>query len=430
MISFKLLYRLWLRLRRLSCTSRFYTLTVNADTIAVAKHEQLCFARSGGRRYTKPIPTGSTTRNSPLRHYTDALHKSRLLNVEEKPFKRITKRLLTPNSLISVPITLPPTPPPDASAADEAAAAHEVGKQRQLEERRQWREDVLLDFAAFESSIVRMQFLFTSNAKERERYATKKLKIQATAQAVRENTTELRVQLEEVQKTLALRKTYDELAEKITNNRLLRPREDQHANLEKLNAEIADLERESRDYAQTWSERRQQFGRIIEEGMQLRRLIRDEKEEVERREGMEDREEGEDGEAASQRGRSSGVGTPRLDAGGATPLHASHDREPSTGRLSVEKQHRPRSKSPLGRLQSVREEEQAETGDAEDVNMTEDGEVAEAEAEAEAEVETAAQDEGLAATPPEGLVAEVQAEGEQADSQNRDRGTGDSMDTT
>lgn len=283
---------------------------------------------------------------------------------------------------------------------------------------------MLLDFAAFESSIVRIQFLLTSNARERERYAAEKLKIQATAQAVRENTTELRVQLEEVQRTLALRKTYDELAEKITNNRLLRPREDQHANLEKLNAEIADLERESRDYAQTWSERRQQFGRIIEEGMQLRRLIRDEKEEVERREGMEEREDGEDGEAVSQRGRSSGVGTPRLDAGGATPLHASQDRDPSTSGLGVEKQHTSRSKSPLRRLPSTREEEKTETGDGEDVNMTEDGEVA------EAEVEAAAQDQGLAATPAEGLIAQMPPEGEQADSQNVDKSAGDSMDMT
>ena len=320
-------------------------------------------------------------------------------------------------------MTLPLTPPPDASGADEAAAAYEFERQKQLEERRQWREDVLLDFAAFESSIVRIQFLLTSNSKERERYAAEKLEIQATAQAVRENTTELRVQLEEVQKTLVLRKTYDELAEKITNNRLLRPREDQHANLEKLNAEIADLERESRDYAQTWSERRQQFGRIIEEGMHLRRLIRDEKEEVERREGMEEREDGEDGEATSQRGRSSGVGTPRLDAGGATPLHANHDRDVSTNGLGVEKQHTSRSKSPLGRLESAREEEKAEMGNGEDVNMTEDGEVAEA----EAEVETTAQSNGHAVLPAEGPVAEVHAEEE---FQNPDKGMGDSMDTT
>ncbi|KAL8719199.1 MAG: hypothetical protein Q9181_008089, partial [Wetmoreana brouardii] len=201
----------------------------------------------------------------------DSLHKSRLLNVEEKPFKRITKRLLAPSSLIPVPPILPPTPPPDASAADEAAAAHELEKQQQLDSHRQWREDALLDFAAFESSIIRIQFLLTSNIKERERYAAEKLKIQATAQAVRDNTADLRVQLEEAQETLALRKEYDELAEKITSNRLLRPRAEQHMNLEKLNEEIAELKRESAEYAQTWTERREQFGKIIEEGMQLRR---------------------------------------------------------------------------------------------------------------------------------------------------------------
>lgn len=125
-----------------------------------------------------------------------------------------------------------------------------------------------------------------------------------------------------------MRKEYDDLADKITSNRLLRPREDQHANLAKLNAEIADLQVESQEYAQTWSERRQQFGRIIEEGMQLRRLIRDEKEEVERREGMmEEEQRGEDvgdEDHLRERGRSSGVETPRQDhetGGTTTPMH-------------------------------------------------------------------------------------------------------------
>ena len=130
-----------------------------------------------------------------------------------------------------------------------------------MESRRQWREEATLDFAGFESSIIRIQFLLNTNIKERERYAAQKLKIEATAQAVRDNTAELHSQLEDAQKQLALRKEYDELAEKITSNRLLRPRQDQHANLAKLNAEIEELERESRGYAQTWVERRQQFSK-------------------------------------------------------------------------------------------------------------------------------------------------------------------------
>lgn len=181
---------------------------------------------------------------------------------------------------------------------------------------------------------------------------------------MRDNTTDLRTQLEEAQRTLALRKEYDELAEKITSNRLLRPREDQHANLEKLNAEIAELERESQEYAQTWAERRQQFGRIIEEGMQLRRLIRDEKEEVERREGMEEREDGEEADA----GRAgSGPETPRQ----GTPMHVGQDAE----MLGVEKPSRSVSKSPLRELQNVNGEGEKSSQEVEDEEMAEDGEV-------------------------------------------------------
>ena len=319
---------------------------------------------------------------------------------------------MTQNSLISTLPTLPPTPPPDASAADEAAAAHETEKQQQLEDRRQWREDALLDFAAFESSIVRVQFLLTSNVKERERYAAEKLKIQATAQAVRDNTAELRVQLEEAQRTLALRKEYDELTEKITSNRLLRPREDQHANLAKLHAEIADLERESEDYAQTWAERRQQFGKIIEEGMQLRRLIRDEKEEVERREGMEEREDGED----DQRGRSS---TPYHDAGGTTPMHgAGQEREVSSSeRLATEKDQSLPGNSP-GRTPQNADDAEQKPGlqEAEDEEMAEDGELAN-------------EPENVVAAPVEGPVTSgSKEEGEQEDAGDDQGRSGDHMD--
>ena len=242
----------------------------------------------------------------------DELHKSRLLNVEEKPFKRITKRLLTPGSLISMPSKLP-TPPPSSAEEDSTIEAE---PQKQLEERRQFREDVLLDFAAFDSSIARIQFLRNSNEHERERYKADKEHILGTMEAVRESTAQLRVQLEESRATLDQRKKFDKLAEKITNNKLLRPREDQEINLKKLEEECRELERESRAYGETWKERREQFGRIVEEGMQLRRLIRDEKEEVERREGMEGGEE--DGEVGED---SRGGQTPKHSSasGGATP---------------------------------------------------------------------------------------------------------------
>ncbi|KAI9843835.1 MAG: hypothetical protein M1837_006096 [Sclerophora amabilis] len=348
----------------------------------------------------------------------DALHKSRLLNVEEKPFRRLTKRLLAPSSLIAVPPAHLPTPPPDASNADELAAAQEAERQKQRTECDQFKEDVTLDFAAFESSIARVQFLLTSNEKERERYATEKLRILETAQLVKESTADLHVQLEEARKAMAVRKTWDELTEKITNNRMLRPREDQHANLEKLNAEIADLERESREYAQTWAERREQFGRIMKEGMELRRLIRDEKEEVERREGMEEREDGEEG--------ASHLGTPRPDVGGATPMHSSQDGEvnagPPSGLLSVMKERPMARSSPRADVihtdsPARSEERKEELEEGEDNTMAEQGEIAE-------------DDEIDSKNAMEDARSDQREEGEEDEEGDGGRDVGDRMDTT
>ncbi|KAJ5151073.1 uncharacterized protein N7482_010325 [Penicillium canariense] len=300
---------------------------------------------------------------------TDALHKSRLLNVEEKPFKRISKRLLNPDSLIISNVSLPLTPPPDESDPD-AAVAPEAKRQKRLEEWRTFREDVALDFAAFEGSIARVQFLLNSNEEERRRYATEKLAILDTMHSVRENTTELRTQLEDAQRLLALRKSYDDLADKITSNRLLKPREDQQANLQKLQVEITELEKESKDYATTWAERREQFGRIVEEGMQLRRLIRDEKEEVERREGMQEGEDGDEGDAASK-GKLSATNSPLPETESMTPSQHSQD---ESGRLQVD-----RTSGPTGATSPLRQAISAESvkgsTDQEDINMVDDGEV-------------------------------------------------------
>lgn len=167
-----------------------------------------------------------------------------------------------------------------------------------------WEEEMILDFAAFDSSIIRAQYVQTSNERERARYATQRVEIGDAAQSMRQSITDLRVQLQHAQATLALRKTYDDLAAKILSNRMLRTREDQATNIAKLNEEIGDLQRESQDYMHTWSERRQQFTKIVDEGMTLRRLIRDETEEVERREGM----QGQDGyDVASKSGTINGA---------------------------------------------------------------------------------------------------------------------------
>ncbi|KAM0564320.1 hypothetical protein ACHAPJ_000531 [Fusarium lateritium] len=226
------------------------------------------------------------------------LHKTRLLNVEEKPFKRITKRI---NTISQLTLT------PESPANGDNSSDQYKTKLEQL------KEDMNLDFAAFGSSVTRLQFLHDANARERERYTADQHRILAECQAVRQNNIKLREQLEAAQGTLAQRKKFDELAEKITSNRLLRPREDQIANLAKLEDECRELERESETYSETWRERREQFNRIMEEGMLLRRQIRDEKEEVDRREGM--NEGAEDDAEVDKPGQ-----TPRNEpSGNATP---------------------------------------------------------------------------------------------------------------
>ncbi|UNI14865.1 hypothetical protein JDV02_001450 [Purpureocillium takamizusanense] len=232
------------------------------------------------------------------------LHKTRLLNVEEKPFKRITKRL----GAISLAVS-------SASQARNAAEPSALLTSDSL------REDLTFDFAAFDSSIARFQFLHDANQRERERYEADQQQILAECQEVRGSNGQLREQLEAARATLAQRKKFDELADKITSNRLLRPREDQRVNLAKLEDECRDLERESETYSTTWRERRDQFNKIMEEGMMLRRQIRDEKEEVDRREGMneggeEDAEpDKEDKEGQTPKNASSDHPTPRPDGG-------------------------------------------------------------------------------------------------------------------
>jgi hypothetical protein len=224
------------------------------------------------------------------------LHKTRLLNVEEKPFKRISKRV---NSLLAVSQSAGTTNGQNTSASKPNIS--------------QVKEDLTLDFAAFDSSITRLQFLHQANQRERERYSEDQHRILTECETVRANNGQLRDQLEAAQATLAQRKKFDELAEKITSNRLLRPREDQITNLAKLEEECRELERESETYSETWRERREQFNRIMEEGMLLRRQIRDEKEEVDRREGM---NEGDDEDAEPDKPGQ----TPRPDpSGNATP---------------------------------------------------------------------------------------------------------------
>src|SRR5690606_16417051 len=122
----------------------------------------------------------------------------------------------------------------------------------------QLKEDITLDFAAFDSSIARLQFLLTANERERERYTAERQRITTTSQSVRDNTAQLRGQLEQARATLEQRRKFDVLADAITSNAALRTRGEQAANLRKLQDEIAELEAEREAYGVTWHERREQ----------------------------------------------------------------------------------------------------------------------------------------------------------------------------
>ncbi|KAH0436159.1 tho complex subunit 7 [Colletotrichum camelliae] len=265
------------------------------------------------------------------------LHKTRLVNIEEKPFKRITKRLASVSAIVNAQTKQQPTPPPEG-ANGEKDADTEMKKEAVASKTReinQIKEDLTLDFAAFESSIARLQFLLDANVRERARYEADQKRILSESQSVRENNTKLREQLDGAKATLAQRKEYDKLANALMAKGL-RPRVEQEANLKKLEEEIKDLERESETYGVTWRERKEQFSKIMDEGMLLRRQIRDEKEEVERREGMNEDEE--DGEASrggqTPRHVYSGNVTPRPDSGAisrATPGQDGQSEDQSEG---------------------------------------------------------------------------------------------------
>jgi len=269
----------------------------------------------------KPEDEGTQNRKSTARHalilITDALHKSRLLPIEQRPFQRLNKRLISPDSpFVKRPIAL--APPISNNAAPDEKADQSTYAERAADWCKQFREEMLLDFALFENSITRIQLLRNQNEAERRRYADEKVQINERAQAVRENIINLRQQLQDAQARLALRKEYDALAEKITSNRMLKPRGDQEASMEKLQKEIAELEREKEEYGRKWVQRRIQFGMIVKEGKAMLDLIKSEKEEAERKEGMEGG--GDDGEDVSAKGQLSAVGTPKPDTGGTTPL--------------------------------------------------------------------------------------------------------------
>lgn len=257
------------------------------------------------------------------------LHKSRLFSIEEKPFKRITKRLATINQLANSKIRQNVTPPPepqqhqpDPSSGEDPADAQDTDTSAPATDFAQLKEDITLDFAAYDYTIGRLQFLLSANESQRARYAAERGQILETCARVRDSTAALRVQLAAAQETRARRQAWDAQARAILDNKALQERPKAIAGIDKLEEECRQLEAESETYAVTWRERKEQFSRIMDESMRLRRLIRDEKEEVERREGMDEDGDGSgEGDGHTPRpGSASGNATPRPDGGVASAV--------------------------------------------------------------------------------------------------------------
>ncbi|KAF7190625.1 THO complex subunit mft1 [Pseudocercospora fuligena] len=276
-----------------------------------------------------------------------------MLTVEERAFQRVTKQLLSDKSVLRPALSYLPSPPPEGENEPPLYDPTRVER---------FREDVLLDFANLESSIIRIQLILSSNQRERERYAAEKAKILETAQAVRDNTLELRSHLQEAQQVLERRKGYDEMATKILDDRKLKSRDDAKADIEKLEKEIEDLQQESVDYEGTWISRREQFDMVIREGEAMIRQIKGIKDEPEpeKDENMDDVEDGPKDETSGRNTPIQDGRSPRpTDAGDATPLPESGEdgtpARPTNKFLEVEDATRPGSRmsSPLAQPASM-----------------------------------------------------------------------------
>lgn len=236
----------------------------------------------------------------------------------------MTSRILGPKTPYQEFLThqTAPAEGDDPTEANGDAAAFD--SEKFLANINKFRESVNYEFSLFESNLARIQLLRTANEAERNRYGAEKLEIEGKADDVRDNISSLRSQLEQAQQTLAVRKTYDVLADKITKNPNLKPRDEQHVNIEKLKSEIEELERESQELSQTWVDRRAQFGRVIDEAQRLRRQIHNEKEPGE---GDVD---GDDQDEDMDRNRSN-IGTPRPGEDAPTPLPGGRSRATTPG---------------------------------------------------------------------------------------------------
>ncbi|KAI5776677.1 hypothetical protein EDC01DRAFT_699061, partial [Geopyxis carbonaria] len=205
----------------------------------------------------------------------EELIRSRLLLFESRPFSRINKRIA---SLAPPAPTSKPTPTAAAAPAALPLPSHA---------------EIDLDFSHFTGVLTRLQLLLSTNTREVTRYSSKATTIATLCEKARTDLISLRDELAAAQVEKANRLVYDEIARDILATRALKPRDEQHENIARLEAEIEELERERGEYEATWVARRVQFAAIVGQLEMLWASIKEEKEEQERREGMSEEPEGE-----------------------------------------------------------------------------------------------------------------------------------------
>ena len=90
----------------------------------------------------------------------------------------------------------------------------------------------------------------------------------------------LREHLVSAQQEKANRLEYDAIANDILSTKVMRlGREEQKVNMQRLEAEIVELEEERRQYGEVWQARREQFGEIVGRLEKMQEQIQEDKEE-------------------------------------------------------------------------------------------------------------------------------------------------------
>lgn len=235
----------------------------------------------------------------------DDLHAKRLLNIEEKPYRRVQKRLLAPTNPIQQYLRRATT---TASASNEnvtsdhdveaespsdgeipngnhaaAAPKSEEEVEQYLASLTSFTHQTLHDFSALNTSLARLQFLLDANDSERKRYTSQSSTITSQHEQITSETSALRSRLDEARARLEQRKVYDELAKKVLyvngkDGTRAKTREELGRESERLRSEIEELEREGEELKVSWRERREGLVRVSDEAARLRRIVRGEPE--------------------------------------------------------------------------------------------------------------------------------------------------------